>query len=45
MNMKKVITCGLLALSILGGIASASNADPQERFGTRTAPQQASSPN
>jgi hypothetical protein len=43
--MKKVVTSILLALSILGGISTASSADDREQFGTRTAPQQRSSPN
>ena len=43
--MKKLAIYPLLVLSILGGIASASNADPSEQFGTRTAPQQHASPN
>jgi hypothetical protein len=45
MIMKKIATSALLALSILGAIASAASAAGGEEFGTRTAPQQQPSPN
>ena len=43
--MRKTITSGLLALSVLSGLTSVAYADKGEDFGTRTAPQQQSSPN
>jgi hypothetical protein len=43
--MKKIITSALLALSVLGGIATIANAGAGEEFGARTSPQQQPSPN
>ena len=43
--MKKIATSALLALSILGGIASAASAANCEEFGARTSSQQQPSPN
>jgi hypothetical protein len=45
MIMKKIATSALLALSILGGIASAASAANGEEFGARTSSQQQPSPN
>jgi hypothetical protein len=45
MIMKKIATSALLAMAILGGIASAASAANGEDFGSRTAPQQQPSPN
>ena len=43
--MKKIATSALVALSILGGIATAASADSSEAFGARTSPLQQPSPN
>jgi len=43
--MKKIATSALLALSILGGIATVATAGQGEEFGTRTTAQQQPSPN
>jgi len=43
--MKQIATLVVLALSILGGIASAAGAANGEAFGTRTTSQQMPSPN
>lgn len=38
--MKKIVISALLALSILGGLATAASAGEGEEFGTRTTPEQ-----
>jgi hypothetical protein len=43
--MKTIVTSALLALSILGGIATVASAANGEAFGARTTPQQQPSPN
>ena len=43
--MRNIVMRVLLALSVVRGIASKASADPSEPFGTRTAPEQRSSPN
>jgi hypothetical protein len=45
MIMKKIATSALLAMSILGGIATVATAGQGEEFGTRTTAQQQPSPN
>jgi hypothetical protein len=43
--MKKILTAALVALSVLGGIATVANAANGEEFGARTSSQQQPSPN
>ena len=43
--MKKIATSALLALSILGGIATVASASSGDEFGARTAVGQQGSPN
>ena len=43
--MKAIVLSALLALSILGEIATVARAGPSEAFGTRTAWEQGWSPN
>jgi hypothetical protein len=43
--MKRIVTSALLALSILGGIATGAVGGIEEAFGTRTSPLQGPSPN
>jgi hypothetical protein len=44
MVMKKIVTSALLALSILGGLATVASAAEGDEFGTRTTPEQKPSP-
>jgi hypothetical protein len=43
--MRKILTSALVALSVLGGVATVANASPGEEFGAKTAPGQVPSPN
>ena len=43
--MRKILTSALVALSVLGGIATVANASTGEEFGAKTAPGQVPSPN
>ncbi len=42
--MKTIVVSALLALSIMGGIATAASAGEGDEFGTRTTPRQQPSP-